>query len=220
MDNDSVGYDDEGDYEFTESELNVADNMDNSKLMETFKKLGKFTSSKLASGFSENEHQQGFEGLITRLGDFYPIPILEQAVRYYRAKRAIIVNKLIEAMFADGASKIVFKELGETWTKDYDLTVKIEDKQAFYGWLEANDYGHLIKTNFSFDKTVEKTKIKAFSDWLLEQKVPFEKDENIHHMTLKSNMKKIYESGKYLEAVNEGYVTVTPVPTLKLKFDK
>lgn len=213
-------YDDSDDYEFSESELNVSDDYDNQQLMDTFKKLGKFTSSKLASGFSENEHQDGFEGLISRLGDFYPIPILEQAVRYYRAKRAIVVKKLIEAMFTNGASKIVFKELGETWTKDYDLSIKVEDKTAFYGWLEAHNYGHLIKTNFSFDKTVPKDQIKAFQDWLLEKKVPFGKDENIHHMTLKSNMKKLYETGEILEAQNEGYVTVTPTATLKLKVDK
>ena len=217
---DSQEYDDSDDYEFSESELDVSNDFDSQQLMDTFKKLGKFTSSKLASGFSENEHQQGFEGLISRLGDFYPIPILEQAVRYYRAKRNIVVKKLIETMFTNGASKIVFKELGETWTKDYDLTIKVEDKTAFHGWLESKGYGHLIKTNFSFDKNVPKEKVKAFSDWLLDQKVPFGKEESIHHMTLKSNMRKLYETGEILEAQNEGYVSVTPVSTLKLKIDK
>lgn len=217
---DVAEYDDSDDYEFSESELDVSNDMDNQQLMNTFKKLGKFTSSKLASGFSENEHQVGFEGLISRLGDFYPIPILEQAVRYYRAKRVIIVKKLIEAMFTNGASKIVFKELGETWTKDYDLSIKVEDKTAFYGWLESHNYGHLIKTEFKFGKEVPKENIKAFQQWLIDQKVPFDKDENIHHMTLKSNMKKLYETGEYLEAQNEGFVTVKPTQTLKLKIDK
>jgi hypothetical protein len=206
-------------YDFSESELNVSDNLETQELIDTFKKLGKYTSSKLASGFSDNEHRAGFEGLIGRLGEFYPIPILEMAVKYYRAKQKIVANKLMEAMFEEGASKVVFDN-GDTWTKDYDLNITINDKTAFYGWLEAHNYSHIIKTNFVFDKSVERERINAVTQWLLNEQIPFDKDESIHHMTLKSNMRKLYETGEYKEAVDEGVISVTPVQVLKLKTKK
>ena len=207
------------DYDFSESELDVSDDMDVNELKETFKKLGKYSSSKLASGFSENEHSQGFEGLISRLGEFYPIPILEQAVRWYRAKQRVVASKLMEAMFEKGATKVTFGP-NEEWVKDYELNIKIEDKNAFYGWLETHGYGHIIKTQISFDKSVEKERVKATINWLLENQIPFDKDESIHHMTLKSNMRKLYESGAYREAEDEGVVKLTPQPVLKLKLKK
>jgi len=212
--------DSEDDFEFSESELSISENIETQELMSIFKKLGKFNKTKLASGFSENDHRAAFEALVTRLGDFYPIPILEMAVKWYRAKRSVVSNRLIEAMFEEGASKIIFKELGETWTKDYELNIKVVDKDAFYGWLEARGYGDIIKTEVKFDKSVSKEKIKAFTTWLLDQHVPFEKEEAIHHMTLKSNMRKIYELGLTQEAVNKGFVEITQQPVLKLSVKK
>jgi hypothetical protein len=212
-------YDDSNDYDFSESELDVSKDMATQDLMDTFKKLGKYTSSKLASGFSEDEHQVGFEGLIGRLGEFYPIPILEKAVKYYRAKQRIVASLIMDIMFEEGATKVTFGNK-EEWVKDYDLNVTVNDKTAFYGWLEANNYGFMIKTDFKFDKSVEKEKIKAVTQWLLDEQIPFDKEEAIHHMTLKSNMRNIYESGLYKEAVDEGIISVVPQPILKLKIKK
>lgn len=204
------------DDDFSDAELNIDDNMEAKDLMDGFKSLGKYTLSKLASGFSEKYHQEMFEELVAQLPEFYPIPVLERAVKYYRAKQRAIASKIMEVMFADGATKITFAD-GEEWVKDYELNVTVNDKIAFYGWLESVNYGHLIKTDFKFDKSVEKEKIKAITQWLLSNQIPFDREENIHFMTLKSNMRKIYETGLYKGAVDEGIISVNPQPILKLK---
>lgn len=206
--------------------IELDENLDVPQLLNSFERLGKYKSlqnesTKLGSGFSENLHTQTFQWLLERLIDFdedFPIPVLEQMVKYFRAKKRTIEAKLLDILFQQGSTKISFLN-GDEYTKDFELNVYYldEDRTSFYQELEKNGYGFIIKTVFSFDKGTDNEKIKEVSRILLENKIMFEKNDSINGQTLKSKIREMYIKGVELD---EKIVKIVPRNVLKFKNTK
>jgi hypothetical protein len=128
-------------------ELQIDPELGTDELVNQFKYLGKFTSSKLASGFSENEHSDVLSDLLQKLGENFPIPVLEMAVKHYRARRTAIEQRILDVMFENGANQITF-ENGDKFKKELRIEVEITDKENkfdFYRYLERRGYGDSIR---------------------------------------------------------------------------
>ena len=91
------------------------------------------------------------EALITQLGATPSIPVLEEALKYYkREEKRLLTEDLLEWMNENDQQSFE--------TEDYKVTIKtyvsskVMDTESAFSWLIKNQYGDLIKDTLDFPK--------------------------------------------------------------------
>jgi hypothetical protein len=164
------------------------------ELIEEFNYIGKPGKEVLGKYYSEKDHEYLLNQNMSQFSKL-PIPVIEMVLKQAKAKRKAIENRILDVMFQQGATKLTFPN-GDVYKKEAEYTVKVLDKSAFFVYLKDVGYDHIIKTVFKFDNSVEREQIKAFDNWLIENRVVAEKEEAVNGMTQKATIKKIIEGGK------------------------
>jgi len=186
----------ENEYDDTNDVMVIIDsNTSVPDLISQFNYIGKVGKKQLGQYYSEEAHSQYITDRNEYISEL-PIPVIEMFLKKAKAKRKAIENRILDIMFQQGANKIAFPN-GDVYRKEAEYSIKVLDKNAFFDYLKEVDYDHIIKTVFKFDKSVEREQIKAFDNWLIENRVVAEKEESINGMTQKASIKKIIEGGKH-----------------------
>lgn len=90
--------------------------------------------------------------LIELIGDEFPIAVLEQAIKYYRAKATDIEAKVIPDMLMEQGLSEATTTTGIKVSLKTEYTVKVVDQEKMAKWVEANGGEGLYKRSFSFEK--------------------------------------------------------------------
>jgi hypothetical protein len=180
-------------------------------LAERARTLGTFTSSALGSGFDEEAHGALFADLLDKLGSPYPIPVLEQAVKFFRNERSITLANIKDELFESGMSSITMEDGTEIGTTQ-EIGITVANKPAMNSWLEGRGYGAIIKTSFEFAKGIDTTAIEAD---LQSMGIPYEKDTDVHHQSLKKAIREIMDHGGDLPESDVATISVVDIGTIK-----
>jgi len=179
------------------------------------RRLGSFSSENLAKGFSEEEHSSEFNSLIDYCGNYFPIAILEKAVKHYRAKSEECKRNIVEQMFASDIDS--FSMNGETYSikTEYSPEFPDGDRQAFYDWLIENGHGAVVKSILTMPKIDEaEFAKKVLRDAGLNVNVV----RQVHHQTLRKTIRELVDNGESggipVEVVN---IKPFDVLTIKIK---
>ena len=180
-------------------------------LAERARALGTFTSSALGSGYDGDVHAKDFAMIIASLGDTFPIPVLEQAVKYYRNERAITLSKIKDELFEAGIDSITMED-GTVIGTTQEIGISVVNKTAMNAWLESAGYGAIIKTSFEFAKGVDTKKIEEDLQGL---GIPYDKDTDVHYQSLRKAIREIMDQGGDLPESDIATISVADIGTIK-----
>lgn len=161
-------------------------------LVEKHERLGHYTSDTLAKGFDEETHGQEYAALMDYLGKTFPIPVLEQAVKHFRAEKRAVLQDIKEELFELGSSSITMDSLGVEVSTKQEISAKIANDQQAFAWLEQHGYGAIVKNSFNFQKGVDLSEIEAK---LKEIGMPYDKKSEVHHASLKKAITELIAKG-------------------------
>ena len=99
-------------------------------------------------------------------------------------------------------------EIGTT----QEIGITVANKMAMNSWLEAQGYGAIIKTSFEFAKGIDTTAIEAD---LQSMGIPYDKDTDVHHQSLKKAIREIMDRGGDLPESDVATVNVVDIGTIK-----
>jgi hypothetical protein len=180
------------------------------KLANDVERLGTFNSTTLASGF-ERGHEEEFGALMGYLGNVFPIPVLEQALKHFRKLLEESKEKIKDELFELGMSAVTIN--GDEFSIDTKINVSVSDKQAMCDWLQLIGYGSIVKTSLDFDKGIDLGPIKEI---LKAEGVPYEEMTGVHPQTLQKAVKEIVNSGLDVpECVKVSFYETAKIKRLK-----
>lgn len=154
------------------------------------------------SEFRKKATQGEVDQLIATLGETTSIPVLEEVLKYYKAKeREILSGDLLEWMQEN--------DLTTFETDDYKITIstyvsaKVTEPEVAFKWLGENGYSDLIKDSLDFPKGEFTPEVEQR---LAELGVSYTKKSGIHPQSLKKIMSDRLSSGDPMPVEDDGVV--------------
>lgn len=138
--------------------------------------------------------------LIAILGETTSIPVLEEALAHYkREEKAILTGDLLEWMRENDLERFENEDV-KVDISTY-VSAKVDDADSAFRWLEANQYGDLIKDTLDFPKGEFTPEAEHL---LSELGVSYSKKSGIHPQSLKKIMSDRLKAGETLPSEDSG----------------
>lgn len=161
-------------------------------LIKKIKRLGSFTNSELASDYHEDIHGEELNALLVYLGQTFPIPVLEKAVKVYREKLSIAKKEIRDEMFMLGTNLNEISFDDKVISVELEINVKVNDKERLNKFMADHGYESFIKNEYSFQKGLDTSEIDML---LADHGYFYEKNTSIHHKSLNKILKEIVLTG-------------------------
>ena len=153
------------------------------------KRLGTFSSDTLGKGYSKKDHEDELTSLLVYIGTYFPIPILEMALKTMRTQLANAKKTIQEQMLSAEVEKFSMNgidfDIKTVYTPEFPLGPDNEpDKQPFYDWCIDNNRGQVVKSTIKINDYNEAQHAK---DALIEAGIHnIDIKREVHHKTLEA----------------------------------
>jgi len=139
--------------------------------------------------------------LIKQLGESPSIATIEEVLKFYKeVQRKILAVDLLEWMNENDMINLETDDL-KIKIQTY-VSTKIADEDAAFDWLNANEYGDLIKTSVDFPKGEFTDEIQEL---LKGQGASYIRKDGIHAQTLKKVMSDRLKANESLPDEDQGF---------------
>lgn len=138
--------------------------------------------------------------IVESLGSTVSIPVLEEVLKHYKnEEKAILTGDLLEWMRENDLERFENEDV-KVDINTY-VSAKVEDPDRAFSWLEAHQYGDLIKDTLDFPKGEFTPEAELLLD---ELGVSYSKKSGIHPQSLKKIMSDRLKSGETLPSEDDG----------------
>lgn len=180
------------------------------------KRLGTYSGDTLAKGFYVEQHQDELNDLLDYLGQDFPIPVLEMAVKTMRSKLEGAKREILEQMYQADIDAFTMEGNAFEMKTEYNASFPLgpdgePDKQQFFQWLIDHDRGHSVKSTIDLPKIDEAERAKEV---LREAGLNVSVNRTMHGNTLKALVKELMKIG---EEVPTEVIDIRPVDILSIK---
>lgn len=142
------------------------------------------------------------QALINNLGESPSIPVLEEVLKHYKAvERGILAGDLLEWMRENDLEKFENEEVRVSITPY--VSAKVEDSDAAFSWLNAHQYGDLIKDTLDFPKGELSSEVE---DTLASLGISYTKKSGIHPQSLKKIISDRLKAGEDIPGEDDGII--------------
>jgi hypothetical protein len=149
--------------------------------------------------------QESLDSLIAHLGSFPSISVIEEALKYFKAKRDIIERTDIPLTLAEYGVRKVEMADGTSVHIDTFYETRQGNKELLADWVESNGYSDIIKDTLAFSKGEVDPQLLSF---LSEGTYSFTRDSSINSQTLKKVLKDHVAAGGELPPSEAVQVTI------------
>jgi hypothetical protein len=147
--------------------------------------------------YDENE----FEALVNDLGETPSLAVLEAVLKHYKKiERDVRTGDLLEWMQENDL--LTFENDDVKVKIDTYVSAKVQDTEAAFSWLNAHQYGDLIKDSLDFPKGELTPEVEAD---LEARGLSFTKKSGIHPQSLKKIMADRLKAQEPLPDQDEGF---------------
>lgn len=187
--------------------------------VERINHFGTYSGDTLAKGYNPAIHQAMLGDLMAHLGNTYPIPVLEMAVKTMRSRLEECKSNIREQMFAADIESFVMDgnsfEIKTEYNAEFPVGPDNEpDKQGFYQWLIENGMGHSVKSTIDLPKIDEAEEAKRV---LRDAGLNVAVNRTMHGLTIRATIKELVKLNK---EVPKEVITIKPVDVLSIKTKK
>lgn len=150
--------------------------------------------------FRKEATEAEVEQLLAILGDTTSIPVLEAALKHYKEQeKAILTGDLLEWMRENDLE--MFENDDVKVSIGTYVSAKVEDPSSAFSWLEARNYGDLIKDTLDFPKGEFTPEAEHL---LSEMGLSFTKKSGIHPQSLKKIISDRLKAGEDIPSEDNG----------------
>lgn len=137
-----------------------------------------------------------FKEAVLLLGDYPPVKLIEDLVKYYNKKKTNLLNHdLLDLMDNVGMEELKLDDDTKLAVKESISVTNPKDNPAWFEWLRSNGLGSMIKLNFEFDKQDLPQEFYDYLDQLKQQGIEHKPRGGINTNSLKAQIKDRREKG-------------------------
>jgi len=165
-------------------------------------KLAEFAEKvkKLQEGKNDSwEETEIFKKIITIIGEYAPIKLLEDIVSYYNKKKQKIITDELLSIMDEGCISSMILDNGTKLNVKKKLKPNVINEKEFYEWVEKEGYSDFIKDNLEFGKGELNNEILKY---LYDNGISFKRKSGIHYQTLTKIFNDREEAGQEFPADN------------------